>query len=70
MWILFGTHYNTVEHEPYVFFIGVFDSMELANKNKEYMIELVKPKQPSDFFVKEVNMNDMYSCDWSNGCDV
>jgi len=70
MWALFGTHYNTVEHEPYVFFIGVFDSMELANKNKEYMIELVKPKQQSDFFIKEVKMNDLYTCNWSNGWDV
>ena len=70
MWALFGTHYNTVEHEPYVFFIGIFDSMELANKNKEYMIELVKPKQQSDFFIKEVKMNDLYTCNWSNGWDV
>ena len=70
MWILFGTHYNTVEHEPYVFFIGIFDSIELANKNKEYMIELVKPKQRSDFFVKEFKINDLYTLDWSNGCNV
>ena len=70
MWALFGTHYNTVEHEPYVFFIGIFDSIELANENKAYMIELVKPKQQSDFFVKEVKMNDLYTLEWSNGCDV
>ena len=70
MWILFGTHYNTVEHEPYVFFIGIFDNIELANKNKEYMITLVKPKQRSDFFVKEVKMNDLYTLDWSNWYDI
>ena len=69
MWVLFGTHYNTVEHEPYVFFIGIFDSVELAKKNKEYLIELVKPKQRSDFFVREVNINDMYTHELSNCCD-
>lgn len=69
MWVLFGTHYNTVEHEPYVFFIGIFDSVELAKQNKEYLIKLNKPKQLSDYFVKEVKMNDMYTLDWSNSCD-
>lgn len=70
MWVLFGTYYKfTVEHEPHVFFIGIFDSVELANKNKEYLIELTRTKQRSDFFVKEVKVNDMYTHVWSNGCD-
>ena len=68
MWVLFGTIHNTVE--PRVFFIGIFDSVELAKKNKEYLIELVKPKQRSDFFVKEVKVNDMYTHLWSNCCDI
>jgi hypothetical protein len=70
MWVLFGTHHNTVENEPYVFFIGVFDSVELANQNKDYLIGLTRTKHHSDFFVKEVTMNQMYTHEWSNSCDV
>lgn len=69
MWILFGTNHNTVENEPYVYFVGIFDNVETAKKSKEYLIKLVKPKQQSDFFIREVKMNDMYTYDWSNCCD-
>ena len=37
MWVLFGTNHHTVENEPRVFFIGIFHSLELANRNKEYV---------------------------------
>lgn len=69
MWILFGTNHNTVENEPYVYFIGIFDNFELANSNKEYLIQLNRPTLRSDYFIKEVNINNLYTCDWSNGCD-
>jgi hypothetical protein len=70
MWVLFGTNHNTVQNESRVFFIGVFDSVELANRDKDYLIALTRTKHHSDFFVKEVTMNQMYTHDWSNNFDV
>ena len=68
MWVLFGTHYNTVEQEPYVFFIGVFDSIETANCKRINLIAETG-SLPSDYFIKEVVANELYTCGWSNSCD-
>jgi hypothetical protein len=69
MWILFGTHYNTVENEPYVYFIGIFDNIELANNQRDNLIKETK-SMPSDYFIKEVTSNELYTCGWSNCSDV
>ena len=69
MWVLFGTHYNTVEHEPYVYFIGIFDSIDIANSARNDLIRETK-LLPSDYFIKEVKANELYTCGWSNCCDV
>ena len=67
MWVLFGTNHHTVENEPHVFFIGVFHSLELANRNKEYLLQLLRRPYSTDFFVKEVTMDHLYTYEWSNG---
>ena len=69
MWILFGTNHDTVEHEPYVYFIGIFDSIDLANCHKNHLISLRRPTMHSDYFVKEVKVNNLYTNGWSNGWD-
>jgi hypothetical protein len=38
MWILFGTNHNTVEQEPYVYFIGIFDNIDTANEKRQLCI--------------------------------
>ena len=63
MWILFGINYHTVENEPQVYFIGVFDTLDLANKEIQ---NLGSTKDINDFFVKEVIMNHVYDLAWSN----
>ena len=69
MWVLFGTHYNTVENEPYVYFIGIFDNIEIANSARDDLIRETK-SVPSDYFIKKVKTNELYTCDWSNCCDI
>lgn len=69
MWILFGTSYNTVENEPYAYFIGVFNDLETAAIEKE---KLVSEKRHSinDFFIKQADLNKIYTHEWSNNCDI
>ena len=69
MWILFGTRYDTVEHEPVVYFIGVFDDYELAMTEKQHQIHeaTMKPNPRefgasplTDYFVKQIAINQPY----------
>ena len=69
MWILFGTNYKTVEQEPYVYFIGVFDDLDVATQEKNKLV-LDTKSSTNDFFIKKVEMDKIYTCDWSNCCDV
>ena len=66
MWILFGTDHNTVEGEPFVYFIGVFDDLSKANKERIKSAANSKECYPDDFFVKKVEMNvaHMYDFSW------
>jgi hypothetical protein len=67
MWILFGTNYNTVENEPCVYFIGIFDNFELVNEERNKLIIQYKTNK-YDYFIKDVKMNENYDYSWSN-CD-
>jgi hypothetical protein len=67
MWVLFGTNYNTVENEPYVYFIGIFDNFELVNQERNNLIIRYKTNQ-LDYFIKDVKINEIYDYNWSN-CD-
>ena len=66
MWILFGTEYNRVEGEPFVYFIGVFDDLSLANKERIEFAANSKECYPDDYFIKKVEMNvsHMYDFSW------
>jgi len=68
MWILFGTNYNTVENEPQVYFIGIFDNFTLINQERDKLISLYKSNK-HDIFIKEVIMNSVYDLNWSNKDD-
>ena len=41
MWVLFGTNYNTVENEPQVYFIGIFDNFALINQKRDELIKVI-----------------------------
>jgi len=69
MWILFGTHYDTVENEPYVYFIGVFVDLEAATVEKNKLM-LETKCSVNDFFIKKVEVNEVYTHGWSNSCDI
>lgn len=66
MWILFGTEYNTIEGESFVYFIGVFDDLSLANKERIEFAANSKECYPDDYFIKKVEMNvsHMYDFSW------
>jgi hypothetical protein len=71
MWILFGTNHNTVEQEPYAYFIGIFDNIDTAKEKRHLCISLDMSASAvlDDYFIKEVELNKLYDLDWSNGCD-
>jgi hypothetical protein len=69
MWILFGTHYNTVENEPYVYFIGAFDDLDAATIEKKKLL-LETKCSVNDFFIKKVEIGEVYTHGWSNSCDI
>ena len=67
-------------HKDYTFYtylcgfflvqIIIFHSLELANRNKEYLLQLLRRPYSTDYFVKEVTMDHLYTYEWSNGSDV
>jgi hypothetical protein len=65
MWILFGTEHNTIEGEPFVYFIGVFDDLEKANKERIEFAANSKECYPDDFFIKKVEMNVAHTYEFS-----
>jgi len=64
MWILFGTKHND---EPFVYFIGIYDDVKLANKERLKLIANSKECSSSDFFIKEVEMNVAHTYNFSWG---
>jgi hypothetical protein len=62
MWILFGTDHNTA---PFVYFIGVFDNVKKANKERIRIAANSKECYPDDFFIKKVEMNLAHTYDFS-----
>lgn len=69
MWLLFGTNYNTVENEPQVYFIGIFDNFALINQKRDELISFYKSNK-HDIFIKEVTINSIYDLNWSNSDDI
>lgn len=68
MWALFGVSYETVENEPFVYFIGVFDNEELAKIERQKMVD-AKNAKDYDYFIKPIVVNQTYSYDWFNDDD-
>lgn len=69
MWILFGTYHNTIEDEPYAYFIGAFESLETATIEKENLVSK-KIHCINDLFIKKVELNKIYTHEWSNNDDI
>jgi hypothetical protein len=63
MWTLLGTCWDTVEQEPFVYFIGVFDDLDLAIQTRENIVKEKNAKR-SDYMIKEIIMNKTYPYDW------
>ena len=65
MWVLLGVSDDTVEKETFVYFIGVFDNVTIANQKLEDLMNRNNSKR-SDYIIKTVNVNAAYDYDWSN----
>jgi hypothetical protein len=64
MWVLLGTNYDTIENEPFVYFMGVFDNLELAIQKRD---EIVKSKNlnKNEYPIKKLCTNSIYTYEWS-----
>ena len=69
MWALFGTSFNSVEQEPFVYFIGVFDDIHLAQQAKNDLV-LSRKESAQNFFIKSLSLNQVYTYEWSNYDDT
>lgn len=65
MWVLLGVSDDTVEKETFVYFIGVFDDLLLANRKLEELMNRTYSKR-SNYIIKSVNVNAAYDYNWSN----
>jgi hypothetical protein len=45
MWVLFGVSDDTVENKTFVYFIGVFDDLQLAKSERDKLILCKKSKK-------------------------
>lgn len=64
MWVLFGIR-DTIEQEPFIYFIGVFDDLLLAKQKLDNLIITTNTKR-SDYIIKSISMNNIYNYDWSH----
>ena len=65
MFGLFGVSYETVEQEPCVYFIGIFESLLLAKEAQKRIFETTKIAK-NDCFIKEITVNTTYDYAWNN----
>ena len=65
MWVLLGISDDTVQNETFVYFIGVFDDLTIAQLERDKLILNKKSKQ-SDYIIKSIKINKSYNYDWSN----
>jgi len=64
MWVLLGVSDNTIEKETFVYFIGVFDDLNLAQLERDKLILNTNTKK-SDYIIKLVSINKSYDYTWS-----
>lgn len=65
MWVLLGLNYDTVENEPFVYFVGIFDDFEKAKLEREQQIISKNIRSRHDFFIKAVVVNTGHEYRWS-----
>lgn len=65
MWVLLGISDDTVENETFVYFIGIFDNLNLAQLERDKLILNTNSKK-SDYIIKSIEINKSYNYDWSN----
>jgi hypothetical protein len=65
MWVLLGVSHDTVENEPFVYFIGVFDDLLVAKQERDKIITSSTSNKSSEYIIKKVTPNIGYSYDWS-----
>ncbi len=63
MWVLFGKKYVFNKQETY--FIGIFSSLELAEQNKQNLLNQNLPNH-NEYFINEVEIDKIYTYNWSN----
>jgi len=66
MWVLLGISDNTIENETFVYFIGTFDNLELANSERDKLVSNTKSSKKSDYIIKSITLNKSYNYDWNN----
>ena len=65
MWVLLGISDNTAERETFVYFIGVFNELSLAQLERDKLV-LTTTSKKSDYIIKSIDINKSYNYDWSN----
>lgn len=65
MWVLLGISDDTVENETFVYFIGVFDNITLAQLERDKLC-LNNNTKKSNYIIKSICINKSYNYDWSN----
>lgn len=73
MYVLLGISDDTVENETFVYFIGVFETLLLANENLTQLLadrssgtRTDRGYKRSDYIIKSITVNKTYDYDWSN----
>jgi len=65
MWVLLGVSDDTIEKETFVYFIGIFNDLNVAKEERKRLITTTNSNQDC-FFIKSVIMNASYNYDWCN----
>jgi hypothetical protein len=64
MWVLLGTSYDNHEREPFTYFIGVFDDLQLAIKKRDELV-LQNNANKNEYPIKKLDINKTYPYSWS-----
>lgn len=65
MWVLLGVSYETIEQEPFVYFMGAFDDLSLAKQKLDHLITVTNTKR-CNYIIKPFTVNNIYDYHWSN----
>lgn len=66
LWVLLGTEHDTVENEPFVYFVGIYDDLTKAQEKLLELDSKIEPKfRKQCYEIKPVEMNKDYPYSFS-----